>query len=268
MFRPRIIPCLLMKENGLVKTTQFDNPRYIGDPINAVRIFNEKEADELLFLDITLSKPAARFTKKKEKKIQYDLLKKISRECFMPFSYGGGITTIEEMELLFSIGIEKVAINTSAIEHPELIADASRQFGSQSIIVAIDVKIGKKGNYEVFIQGGTRPVKADLATYIRTIEDAGAGEILITSIDRDGMMQGYDISLIRMVSDAVKIPVIACGGAGSINDMAEAYHKGHASALAAGSFFVYHGRKQAVLITYPTKSEIKTLYQEKYEDRC
>jgi len=260
MFQPRIIPCLLMKDNGLVKTVQFDNPRYIGDPINAVRIFNEKEADELLFLDITLSKPTGLFTRKKPAEIQYDLLKKISRECFMPFSYGGGIRTIEQIERLLSIGIEKVAINTGALEDPDLIAHASRQFGSQSIIAAIDVKMGRSGTYEVFTHGGTRPLKTDLMTYIHHLEGAGAGEILITSMDRDGMMQGYDIPLVRMVSDAVRIPVIACGGAGSVADIAEAYYTGHASALAAGSFFVYHGRKRAVLISYPLMSEIEKLF--------
>lgn len=262
MFQPRIIPCLLMKDNGLVKTTQFDNPRYIGDPINAVRIFNEKDADELLFLDITLSKPTGLFARKKPAEIQYDLLKKISRECFMPFSYGGGIRTIEQIEHLLSIGIEKVAINTGSIEHPDLIRDVSRQFGSQSIIAAIDVKMGRSGTYEVFTHGGTRLLKTDLIPHIHHLERAGAGEILITSMDKDGLMQGYDIPLIRMVSDAVKIPVIACGGAGSVADMAEAYYNGHASALAAGSFFVYHGRKRAVLISYPLLNEIERLFPE------
>ncbi|MBN1166714.1 MAG: imidazole glycerol phosphate synthase subunit HisF [Methanospirillaceae archaeon] len=259
MFRPRIIPCLLLQDNGLVKTTRFKEPRYIGDPINAVRIFNEKEADELVFLDISLSRPQGLF-KKKAGTIQYDLLRKISGECFMPFAYGGGITDIDQIQTLLSIGIEKVAINTGFFSNPGLIAEASYQFGSQSIIASIDVVKGKNGKYEIFTHGGTRTAKTDLLTVIRDAERAGAGEILCTAIDRDGTMEGYDIALVRMVSDAVQIPVIVCGGAGSLQDMADAYVSGHASALAAGSLFVYHGRKRAVLISYPTQGEINKTF--------
>ena len=262
MFHPRIIPCLLLKEKGLVKTVQFKDPRYIGDPINAVRIFNDKEADELIFLDIMASRNSGFFRFRRKEPIAFELIAKISRECMMPLSYGGGITTIEEIKQLLGTGVEKVIINTQAIENPRFIKEASEIFGSQSIIVSIDAKKDSWGVYEVFIRGGTRATGKSPVEFARDMVVSGAGELMINSIDRDGTMTGYDIGLIKTVSDAVPVPVIACGGAGRTEDLFDAYMNGHASAMAAGSMFVYHGRKRAVLINYPTRHELESLFSD------
>jgi len=262
MFRPRIIPCLLLKEKGLVKTVQFKDPRYIGDPINAVRIFNEKEADELIFLDIMASRVTGIISQRKAKPITFDLIAKISRECMMPLSYGGGITSIDEIKQLFSIGVEKVVINTDAMEKPYFIQEASEIFGRQSIIISIDAKKNSNGLYEVNTRGGTKSTGKDPIQYAKEMEAAGAGELMITSIDRDGMMKGYDIILTKSVADAVNIPVIASGGAERLDDLGTAYYDGHASAMAAGSWFVYFGRKRAVLINYPTNNELEAIFSQ------
>lgn len=262
MFRPRIIPCLLLKDKGLVKTVRFKDPRYIGDPINAIRIFNEKEADELMFLNIMACRNQGIFGKLKTGQLPFDLLKKISRECLMPLSYGGGIATLEEMQKLFNIGIEKVVINTNSIENPRLIKDASNTFGSQSIISSIDARKNINGSYEVYTRGGLKATTKDPISLALSMQEMGAGEIMITSIDCDGMMEGYDINLIKSVSDAVEIPVIACGGAGKISDLRKAHEIGHASGMAVGSMFVFHGRKRAVLINYPDQKELENLFLE------
>lgn len=260
MFRPRIIPCLLLKEKGLVKTVQFKDPRYIGDPINAVRIFNDKEADEVIFLDIMASRSRGIFGKIKKYQIPFEMIRKISRECLMPLTYGGGISSIDEVRALFSCGVEKVALNTQAVMNPPLIHEISEVFGSQSTIVSIDAKKQSNGQYEVMINGGKRATGLNPIIHAQDMESLGAGELMINSIDRDGMMTGYDIDLIQQVSDAVSVPVVACGGAGNINDFRQAYYDGHASALAAGSLFVFHGRKRAVLISYPTKKELEEAF--------
>ncbi|MBP2133110.1 cyclase [Methanomicrobium sp. W14] len=260
MFRPRIIPALLLKDKGLVKTVQFRDPKYIGDPINAVHIYNDKKADELIFLNIVASRREGLFKRIKKHELPFDLTSKISRECLMPLSYGGGITSVHEIEMLFKSGVEKVIINTEAFNNPGLIREASEIFGSQSIIVSIDAKKRSSGQYEVIINDGETPAGLDPVTHAKEMESQGAGEIMINSIDLDGTMTGYDIELIRQVSDAVNIPVIACGGAGKISDFRQAYYEGHASALAAGSLFVFHGRKRAVLISYPTKKELEDLF--------
>jgi imidazole glycerol-phosphate synthase subunit HisF len=260
MFRPRIIPCLLLKEKGLVKTIRFREPRYIGDPINAVRIFNEKDADELVFLDIMASRGSGIPGSLRSAPIAFELIAKISRECMMPLSYGGGITTTEEIKKLFGIGVEKVIINTQATENPEFIREASEIFGNQSIIVSIDAKKNPQGKYEVFIRGGTKATGKDPVQFAKDMVAMGAGELMINSIDQDGMMTGYDIGLVKLVADAVSVPVIACGGAGKIEDFFDAYENGHASAMAAGSLFIFHGRKRAVLINYPTRGELETLF--------
>jgi cyclase len=251
MLKARVIPCLLLKNKGLVKTVQFKEPRYVGDPINAVWIFNQKEVDELIFLDIMATK--------ERNKPPIELISKISDECFMPLTVGGGIRSVEDIKELLNAGAEKVSINTYAVENPSFIKEASNVFGSQSIVVAIDVKRHKKGLYEAFTNGGTRPAGIDPVSLAVEMEAVGAGEILINSIDRDGTWEGYDIELIREVSDAVNIPVIACGGAGKLEDLAAAINGGHASAVAAGSFFVFHGRRRAVLINFPTKEELELL---------
>jgi len=247
MFRPRIIPCLLLKDLGLVKTIQFKNPRYIGDPMNAVKIFNDFEADELVFLDIEASK--------KNRMIDINFVKKVSEEAFMPFAVGGGISNIEQIRNIMNSGAEKVIINTFAMENPLLVKEASEVFGSQAIIVSIDAK-KEKDKYFVFTHGGTKKTRLDPADFAKKMECAGAGEILITSIDNDGLMNGYDINLIRLISNAVKIPVIANGGAGDLDDLNSAIVKGGASAGAAGSIFVYSGKNRGILINYPDKDEI------------
>lgn len=261
MFRPRIIPCLLLQDKGLVKTIGFENPRYIGDPINAVRIFNDKEADELLFLDIMASRNKGFLGRIQKSAIPLELIAKISRECLMPLSYGGGVRTIEDIRALFNAGVEKVAINTQAIVNPDLVREASETFGSQSIIASIDARQHPDGRYEAFINGGSTATGQEPAALARQMEALGAGEIMITSIDRDGSMQGYDLALTKSVADAVDIPMIACGGAGRLEDFRAGYCDGYASALAAGSLFVYHGRKRAVLISYPNRAELEQIFE-------
>jgi len=260
MFRPRVIPCLLLKEFGLVKTIAFKDPRYIGDPINAVRIFNEKEADELLFLDIMASRRHGILGGTAKGKIPLEMVAKISRECLMPLTYGGGVQTVEQIRGLFNAGVEKVAINTQALVNPGLVQEASEIFGSQSIIISIDARRGPNGRYEVFSHCGSRATGLDPVELAQRMEALGAGEIMITSIDNDGSMAGYDIALTRSIADRVGIPVIACGGAGRLEDLNAGYYEGNASALAAGSFFVYHGRKRAVLISYPTRAELENAF--------
>lgn len=248
MFRPRIIPILLLKGQGLVKTLRFSKPSYIGDPINAVRLFNDYRADELVFLDINASIEG--------RSISIELIKTIGDEAYMPFSVGGGISSVEQIGEILSIGAEKVVLNSSISTNLGLIVQASNAFGSQSIIASVDVRRRLFGNYEVMTKSGSVILHRSLEDYIKDIESAGAGEILINSIDRDGTMSGYDIGLIKEISCSVRIPVIACGGAGSLSDMRHAYFEGGASACAAGSMFVFHGPRKAVLINYPEKAEI------------
>jgi cyclase len=251
MFRPRVIPCLLLKGKGLVKTIKFKDPTYLGDPINAVRIFNEKETDELVFLDITATK---------ETRAPYiDVIKRIGDECFMPFAVGGGIRSLETIRQLFNAGAEKVVINSYAEENPAFIQEAAAIFGKQSIIVSIDVR-KKFGHYRIYTVNGTKVSKYKLIEYTKLVAAYGAGEILINSIDRDGTYTGYELEVISAVSREVDIPVIACGGAGSLNDLSDAIKIGEASAVAAGSLFVFHGRKRAVLINYPTKDELAAYF--------
>jgi imidazole glycerol-phosphate synthase subunit HisF len=252
MFRPRIIPVLLLKGKGLVKTVQFKDPRYIGDPINAVRIFNELQADELVFLDITASR--------ENRCVSLDLVRQIGDEAFMPFAVGGGITGSDQMECLFKAGAEKVVINTGAVQNPGLIEDAVRYFGSQSIIVSIDVRQTLFKRQKVYIRGGREKTRIEPVEWAKKAADLGAGEIMINAMDRDGMMTGYDLDLIRRVSDAVAVPVIACGGAGSLKDFRQGFDRGGAHALAAGSLFVYHGPRKAVLVNYPSRADISELF--------
>lgn len=262
MFRPRIIPVLLLKDQGLVKTVQFSDPQYIGDPVNAVRIYNEKEADELVFLDIEISRQTGSIPKDSRKKLEYELIQQISEECLMPLSYGGGIESIDQVTDLFRIGVEKVIINTHAHQDPGLIQQASEKFGNQSIIVAIDAKKMENGEYHLFTHGGTRDTGVEISSYARLMEERGAGEILVNSIDNDGMMKGYDISLIHTITDAISIPVIACGGAGNLTHLHDAYVQGNAAALAAGSLFVYHGKFRAVLINYPNRMMLEETFKD------
>ena len=252
MLQTRVIPCLLLKDKGLVKTIRFKQPRYIGDPINAVKIFNTKEVDELIFLDITATR---------EKKIlPLDLVSRIANECSMPFAVGGGINSVADIKALLNLGVEKVVINTYGIEHPPFIKEAAGIFGTQSVVVSIDARKLSNGSYEVYTHGGTKATGVDPVSLARQMETAGAGELFLNSIDRDGTMEGYDLKLIRSVTEAINIPVIACGGAGKSGDFTDAVKMGHASAAAAGSLFVFHGRRRAVLINYPTREELDALF--------
>ncbi len=225
---------------------------YLGDPRNTIKIFNEKGVDELTFLDITAT------TERREP--NFDLISEITSECFMPLGYGGGVTNLEQIEKLFKLGVEKVIVNTHAVRNPHFISEAARVFGSQSIVVSLDVKRSFLGKNEVMVASGKRKTGLSPTASARQMEEAGAGEILLNSIDRDGTMQGYDIELIRRVSSAVSIPVIGCGGAGSIEDLSRAVKEGGASAVAAGSMFVFHGRHRAVLINFPKRNELERIF--------
>ncbi|MBI5800800.1 MAG: imidazole glycerol phosphate synthase subunit HisF [Verrucomicrobia bacterium] len=250
MFRARVIPCLLLKGDGLVKTVRFKEPKYVGDPINAVKIFNEKEVDELIFLDITAT-PEGRTP-------SFERVRNIASECFMPMCYGGGVRSLEHSRQLFNLGVEKVALNTAAAETPALITELANAFGNQSIIVGVDVKNDWLGRPRVFTHCGTKNTGRGPVEYIREMEERGAGEILLNSVDRDGTMRGFDVELIREVTKAVHVPVVACGGAGSVAHLGEAVTAG-ASGVAAGSLFVFTGPHRAVLINYPTAAELQAI---------
>lgn len=251
MVRSRIIPCLLLKGAGLVKTVQFKEPKYVGDPINAVKIFNDKGADELVFLDISASLEG--------RAPSMNLIRQIASEAFMPVGYGGGIKTIEQIKEILSIGIEKIIINSEAVANPKFVAAACSIVGAQSVVGSIDVKRNFWGKNEVVTLGATQNTKLNPVEYAKQLEKLGVGELLINSVDRDGTMSGYDIDLIKSVADAVSIPVIACGGAAGVQDFKQAIDIGHASAVAAGSMFVFHGRHRAVLISYPNEQQINEL---------
>ncbi len=249
MIRPRVIPALLLKGGGLVKTVKFKEPKYLGDPINIVRIFNDKEVDELVLLDIAAT-PENRGP-------QFDLLKNIASEAFIPLAYGGGIRNMDDVRKLLSIGIEKLIMNTSAVETPSLIREVADHAGSQAAVASIDVKKNFLGKYEVFTRCGQKKTGLDPVKHAVEMEKMGAGEIIINSIDRDGTMQGYDVELVRRVADSVRVPVVACGGAGNLSHVSEVIKQGRASAAAAGSIFVFHGPLRGVLISYPTPKELK-----------
>jgi cyclase len=253
MLSVRVIPTLLLHNNGLVKGSRFKNHRYVGDPINAVKIFNEKEVDELVFLDIAANTSG--------KGPNFELLRDIASEAFMPFGYGGGITSCQQIEKLFNLGIEKVILNTAAFKTPQLIKDASLIAGSQSIVVSIDAKKTLLGGYEAYVVSGRERTKTDPIEYAKKVQDLGAGEIIICSINQEGTGLGYDLKLLKSISDAVSIPVVAAGGAGKLDDFAQAVFKGEASAVAAGNMFVFHGRLKAVLITYPKYSDLMSLFK-------
>lgn len=251
MIPVRVIPCLLLRGRGLVKTTRFDKPTYLGDPINAVKIFNDKQADELIFLDITATA--------EHRGPPFELLEQIASECFMPLAFGGGITDLAQIRRLFSLGIEKICINTMAARDPSLISRAADLFGNQSIVAAIDAKKKLMGRYDARIAGGKERTSFEPAELAVRLEAAGAGEIFLNSIDRDGTMDGYDLDLVRSVTSAVSVPVIACGGARGVDDLSTVIRDGGASAAAAGSMFVFTGRHRAVLISYPSQTELQSV---------
>jgi len=252
--RPRVIPVLLLRGDGLVKGVKFRRHQYVGDPINAVKIFNEKEVDELVFLDISATR---------QRRIpKLDVIQKIADECYMPFAVGGGVSTIEQMREIIHAGAEKVVINTAAVDQPDLIERAADRFGSQAVIVSIDARRRRWGRsgYEALTRSGRQRVRQDPVSLARRAETLGAGEILLTSIDRDGTTSGYELELVSDVAAAVSVPVIACGGAGTLDDMVTVVEKADATAVAAGSLFVLYGRRRAVLISYPAPPELDSAF--------
>jgi cyclase len=248
MFRPRIIPVLLLRAGGLVKSRRFDDFCYIGDPLNAVRIFNDLRADELVFLDIMATAT--------NQTIAPDFVRNVGEEANMPFAAGGGIRTLQHIRDIVGAGAEKVVIGTYAAENPEFVASAASHFGSSTIVVCIDVKReGWSRAARVWTVNGMRRTPYEAAEFAMLMEAKGAGEVIVQSIDKDGTMDGYDIDLIHAISERVSIPVVGLGGAGNLSHLKDVYHAGGASGLAAGSIFVFHGRKRGVLINYPEKSE-------------
>ena len=248
MFRPRLIPVLLLKDLALVKSVRFRDHKYIGDPINAVRIFNELKADELVFLDIQASRQS--------RLISLDFVRNVGEEARMPFAVGGGIRSLDDIRRVIAAGAEKVVINTQAALDPEFIRAAAGEFASSTIVVCIDVKRKLFKGEVVWVNGGTRPTQFSPVEFAVLMQDMGAGELIIQSIEKDGTMTGYDLKLTQSVSSAVTIPVIALGGAGGIKDLIEAYTKANANALAAGSMFVYQDERRGVLINYPERGEL------------
>ncbi len=248
MFRPRVIPVLLLAETGLVKTERFRKPRYVGDPINAVRIFNELKADEVVFLDI--------FATPQGRTISAEFVRRVGEEADMPFAVGGGIRSVEAVRELLAAGAEKVVLGTAAVEDPPFVAEAAGAFGSSTVVVCMDVKRDLWGRRRVWSRRASRRSPYPPEEFARMMEAMGAGEIIVHGVEREGTMRGYDLELLRQVSQAVTVPVVALGGAGRLADFREAVAKGGATAVAAGSLFVFHGRHRGVLISYPERTEL------------
>lgn len=249
MLRHRVIPCLLLKGGGLVKTTKFKDPKYVGDPVNAIRIFNDKEVDELIVLDIEASRHG--------REPNYALIAEFAGECFMPLAYGGGVSNVEQAKALFASGVEKLCIQTAAMKDLALVRQIADRFGSQSVVVSVDVKKGPLAAARLFSAARMRTVDGDWQEFVRTAVRAGAGEILLTAVDREGTLSGMDVDLIREAATVCSVPIIAAGGAASLAHMREAVDAG-ASAIAAGAMFVFHGPHRAVLITYPRYHDLIT----------
>lgn len=248
MLRPRIIPCLLVKSGGLVKTVNFADPKYVGDPINAVRIFNEKEVDELVVLDIDATA--------ENREPDYTMIANLAAECRMPLCYGGGVKTVEQVQKIISLGVEKVALSAAAVRAPDLISAAAAKVGRQSIVVVMDVKkSGPLQRYEVFTHNGTRGTGLGPVELAKRVEMLGAGEVVVNSIERDGEMKGYDVDLIAHVREEISVPMTVLGGAGSLEDIARLIRQFGTIGAAAGSLFVFKGVYRAVLINYPSRSE-------------
>jgi imidazole glycerol-phosphate synthase subunit HisF len=249
MYRARIIPCLLLRGHGLVKTKRFADAVYVGDPVNAVRIFSEKEVDELVLLDIDASRTGS--------EPNYELIAEVAGECFMPVAYGGGVRSLEQVRRLIRSGVEKVVINSAAFESMDVITQAAQVFGSQAVVGGVDVRKTLLGGYKVVAKSATVETKVKLDDHLRRLVEAGVGEILLNNVDRDGTMAGYDLDLVRHVSRMVTVPLVACGGAGSVEHLKAGVDAG-ASAVSAGSMFVFHGKYRAVLINYPTELRLST----------
>ncbi len=257
MLRPRIIPCLLVKDKGLVKTVNFKDPKYVGDPINAVKIFNEKHVDELIVLDIDASR--------ENRGPDYKMIEDLAVECRMPLCYGGGVKTADEAQKIFNLGVEKVAISSAAVEKPELVSQIAERVGSQSVVIVLDIK--KKsitGKYEVWIHNGTKNTGKNPVEFAQHLEKLGAGEIVINSIDQDGVMKGYDLALINKMRESIHVPMTVLGGAGSLNDIGELISKHGIIGAAAGSLFVFKGVYKAVLINYPNREDKDKLMKQHF----
>lgn len=235
----------------MVKTTKFRDPDYLGDPVNIINLFNRFEVDEIALLDIGATR--------ERRGPNFDLIERLASECWVPLSYGGGIRNFDDVHRVLSIGVEKVVLGTIGADDPPLISRAASSYGSQAVVVSIDARGGPGGRYEVCVESGTRALQVDPVGYARQAEDLGAGEILLNAIHRDGTMDGYDLELIRPVTAAVRIPVIACGGAGSRTDLAGPIRNGGAAAVGAGSIFLYQGRARGVLVNYPERDELERL---------
>jgi cyclase len=254
MYRNRVIPCLLLDGHKLIKTIGFDAPSYVGDPINAVKIFNEKEIDELIILDI--------YASKRKCGPDFDYIQQLASECFMPLCYGGGVSSMSEAEVLFASGIEKIALNQVALQNPNLITDLAQRYGSQSVVGVIDVKKTWLAGYRVWNHVTHKAERRNPVEWARELTESGAGELLINNVDRDGTLKGFDIGLVQAISRNVAVPVIACGGASNLENCREVVLSGGASAAAAGSLFVYKGPHRAVLINYPDPIILKDLFKE------
>lgn len=250
MLKNRVIPCLLLRNGGLVKTLKFANPKYVGDPINAIRIFNDKEVDELMVLDITASKDCS--------EPNYGLIEEFAGECFIPLCYGGGIRTVEQARRLFALGVEKICLQTAALKDLSLISRIAERFGNQSVVVSVDVKRNWLGRVHLYSSATARLLSIPWMDFLQESVAAGAGEVVLNAVDRDGVMQGMDLDLIREATSALSVPLIALGGVGSLTDIKAAVDAG-ASAVAAGAFFVFQGPHRAVLITYPRYQELEDL---------
>lgn len=252
MLRARIIPCLLVRNGGLVKTTRFVDPKYVGDPLNAVRIFNEKQVDELIVVDIDATVSGS--------EPDYGLIASLAAECRMPLCYGGGVKTVEQIERIVALGVEKVSLGSAAAYKPNLIEQAAQRVGSQSIVVVMDVKkSGLLSRYEVFTHNGIKRVGQNPVEMACQLAALGAGEILLNSIDRDGTMKGYDLALIDSVRNAIRLPMTVLGGAGSLDDMRALVDRYGAIGAGAGSLFVFKGKYRAVLIQYPQPADKDSL---------
>lgn len=248
MLHPRIIPNLLIHKKGLVKTINFKNPKYVGDPLNAVKIFNEKSVDELIVTDIDASVNGD--------DPDYELIEKIAKECRMPLCYGGGITNAEQAKKIFRLGVEKISISSTAINNPSIIPEIAESVGSQSVVIVLDVKKKLFSNsYDIFTHNGTKKTGVDPVKFISEIQNTGVGEIVINSIDQDGLMKGYDYKIIDDVRKITSLPMTVLGGAGSLDDLGELIRKYRIIGAGAGSLFVFKGKYRAVLINYPNQKE-------------
>lgn len=252
MLYPRIIPCLLVHNKGLVKTVKFKYPKYVGDPINAVKIFNEKEVDELIVVDIDAS------AQKSEP--DYKMIENLAVECRMPLCYGGGIKSVEQAQRIFNLGVEKIAISSVAIENPEIVKTMAERVGNQSVVVVLDVrKRALSSKYEIWTYNATKNTGLNPVEFAQKMEKLGAGEIVLNSIDLDGVMKGYDLNLIQRIREVIHIPMTVLGGAGSLEDIGSVIKQHGVIGTAAGSFFVFKGKYRAVLISYPDKAEKEAL---------